>query len=250
MVTKRIIPCLDCRDGRVVKGVNFQGLQDAGSPVELSLRYQEEGADEIVILDVGATVEGRQNQLETIRAVRADLAIPLTVGGGVRELRDIEALLEAGADKVSINTAGVDRPEFIREASEAFGAQCTVVAIDTKWTYNRWSVLTRAGRDVRDIDTLEWCRQVAELGAGEILLTSFDRDGTKEGYDLKLLRAASSAVSIPIIASGGARVADDLYDAFEAGANAALAASIFHYDSLHISDIKAHLAQRGVTVRQ
>jgi imidazoleglycerol phosphate synthase cyclase subunit len=233
-----------------VKGVNFQGLKDAGSPVELSLRYQDEGADEIVILDVGATVEGRQNQLDTIRAVRVDLAIPLTVGGGVRELRDIEALLDAGADKVSINTAGVDRPELIREATEAFGAQCTVVAIDTKWTGDRWSVLTRAGRDVRDIDTLQWCEEVARLGAGEILLTSFDRDGTKEGYDLKLLRAASGAVQIPIIASGGAKTADDLYDAFKAGANAALAASIFHYDNLHISDIKAHLAGKGIRVRQ
>jgi imidazoleglycerol phosphate synthase cyclase subunit len=233
-----------------VKGVNFQGLKDAGSPVELSLRYQYEGADEIVILDVGATVEGRQNQLDTIRAVRVDLAIPLTVGGGVRELRDIEALLDAGADKVSINTAGVDRPELIREASEAFGAQCTVVAIDTKWTGDQWSVLTRAGRDVRDIDTLQWCEEVARLGAGEILLTSFDRDGTKEGYDLKLLRAASGAVQIPIIASGGAKTAVDLYDAFEAGANAALAASIFHYDNLHISDIKAHLAGKGIRVRQ
>ena len=250
MVTKRIIPCLDCRDGRVVKGVNFQGLKDAGSPVELSLRYQDEGADEIVILDVGATVEGRQNQLDTIRAVRVDLAIPLTVGGGVRELRDIEALLDAGADKVSINTAGVDRPELIREATEAFGAQCTVVAIDTKWTGDRWSVLTRAGRDVRDIDTLQWCEEVSRLGAGEILLTSCDRDGTKEGYDLNLLRAASGAVQIPIIASGGAKTADDLYDAFKAGANAALAASIFHYDNLHISDIKAHLAGKGIRVRQ
>jgi imidazoleglycerol phosphate synthase cyclase subunit len=233
-----------------VKGVNFQGLKDAGSPVELSLRYQDEGADEIVILDVGATVEGRQNQLDTIRAVRVDLAIPLTVGGGVRELRDIEALLDAGADKVSINTAGVDRPELIREATEAFGAQCTVVAIDTKWTGDRWSVLTRAGRDVRDIDTLQWCEEVSRLGAGEILLTSCDRDGTKEGYDLNLLRAASGAVQIPIIASGGAKTADDLYDAFKAGANAALAASIFHYDNLHISDIKAHLAGKGIRVRQ
>lgn len=249
MVTKRIIPCLDCKDGRVVKGVKFQGLRDAGSPVELALRYQDEGADEIVILDVGATIEFRQNQVQTIKDVRKDLAIPLTVGGGVRTIDDVAELLEAGADKVSMNTAAVNNPDLIVEASLRFGAQCTVVAIDTKWIDSTWRVLTNAGSDIRQIDTIEWCQEVERRGAGEILLTSFDRDGTKDGYDLALTTAASEAVQIPIIASGGAKTSEDLFKAFQAGANAALAASIFHYDQLSIGSIKQDLRDRGVAIR-
>lgn len=249
MVTKRIIPCLDCKDGRVVKGIKFQGLRDAGSPVELALRYQDEGADEIVILDVGATLEHRQNQVQTIKDVRKDLAIPLTVGGGVRTIQDVEKLLDAGADKVSMNTAAVDNPDLIDEASRRFGAQCTVVAIDTKRIGENWRVLTKAGTEVRPLDTIDWCRVVEARGAGEILLTSFDRDGTQDGYDLALTEQASSSVQIPIIASGGAKTSEDLFKAFQAGANAALAASIFHYDQLSIQSIKRDLFDKGVRVR-
>lgn len=233
----------------MVKGIKFQGLRDAGSPVELALRYQDEGADEIVILDVGATLEHRQNQVQTIKDVRKDLAIPLTVGGGVRTIQDVEELLDAGADKVSMNTAAVDNPDLIDEASRRFGAQCTVVAIDTKRIGESWRVLTKAGTEIRSLDTIEWCREVEARGAGEILLTSFDRDGTQDGYDLALTEQASSAVQIPIIASGGAKTSEDLFKAFQAGANAALAASIFHYDQLSIQSIKRDLFDRGVRVR-
>lgn len=233
----------------MVKGIKFQGLRDAGSPVELALRYQDEGADEIVILDVGATLEHRQNQVQTIKDVRKDLAIPLTVGGGVRTIQDVEELLDAGADKVSMNTAAVDNPDLIDEASRRFGAQCTVVAIDTKRIGESWRVLTKAGTEIRSLDTIEWCREVEARGAGEILLTSFDRDGTQDGYDLALTEQASRAVQIPIIASGGAKTSEDLFKAFQAGANAALAASIFHYDQLSIQSIKRDLFDKGVRVR-
>ena len=249
MVTKRIIPCLDCKDGRVVKGIQFQGLTDAGSPAELAARYQIEGADELVLLDVGASIESRNNQLQTVRDVRAELTIPLTVGGGVREIADIEKLLQSGADKVSINTAAVKNPFLVREASRAFGAQCTVVAVDTKRRGDSWIVITRSGTEEQALDTIEWVKQVEDLGAGEILLTSFDRDGTQLGYDLELLLAVSQAIQIPVIASGGAKVTKDLYEAFNAGADAVLAASMFHYQTHTIGKVKRELRDLGIEVR-
>lgn len=249
MVTKRIIPCLDCKDGRVVKGIQFQGLTDAGSPAELAARYQIEGADELVLLDVGASIESRNTQLQTVRDVRAQLSIPLTVGGGVRAVVDIENLLQSGADKVSINTAAVMNPELVRESSRAFGAQCTVVAVDTKRQGDRWIVLTRSGSEEQALDTLDWVKQVEDLGGGEILLTSFDRDGTQLGYDLELLRAVSQAIQIPVIASGGAKVTEHLFEAFQAGADAVLAASMFHYQTHTIGQVKRELRQKGIEVR-
>ena len=249
MVTKRIIPCLDCKDGRVVKGIQFQGLTDAGSPAELAARYQIEGADELVLLDVGASIESRNTQLQTVRDVRAQLSIPLTVGGGVRAVVDIENLLQSGADKVSINTAAVMNPELVRESSRAFGAQCTVVAVDTKRQGDRWIVLTRSGSEEQALDTLDWVKQVEDLGGGEILLTSFDRDGTQLGYDLELLRAVSQAIQIPVIASGGAKVTEHLFEAFQAGADAVLAASMFHYQTHTIGQVKRELRELGVEVR-
>lgn len=249
MVTKRIIPCLDCKDGRVVKGIQFQGLTDAGSPAELAARYQVEGADELVLLDVGASVEHRNIQLQAVRDVRNELSIPLTVGGGVREVADIERLLQSGADKVSMNTAAVFNPDLVHESSRSFGAQCTVVAVDTKRKGDRWIVLTRSGSEEQALDTVEWVKQVEQLGAGEILLTSFDRDGTQLGYDLELLRAVSSAIQIPVIASGGAKVTTDLYDAFKAGADAVLAASMFHYQTHSIGQVKHELRDLGIEVR-
>ncbi len=249
MVTKRIIPCLDCKDGRVVKGIQFQGLTDAGSPAELAARYQIEGADELVLLDVGASIESRNNQLQTVRDVRAQLSIPLTVGGGVREVQDIENLLHSGADKVSINTAAVTNPLLVQESSRAFGAQCTVVAVDTKRKGDNWIVITRSGTEEQELDTIDWVRKVEQLGAGEILLTSFDRDGTQLGYDLELLRAVSQAIQIPVIASGGAKVTDHLFEAFQAGADAVLAASMFHYQTHTIGQVKRELRELGIEVR-
>ena len=249
MVTKRIIPCLDCKDGRVVKGIQFQGLTDAGSPSELVARYQTEGADELVLLDVGASIESRNNQLQTVRDVRAQLSIPLTVGGGVREVVDIELLLQSGADKVSMNTAAVFNPDLVKDASRAFGAQCTVVAVDTKRRGDQWIVLTRSGTEEQALNTIDWVKQVEDLGAGEILLTSFDRDGTQLGYDLDLLKAVSEAIQIPVIASGGAKVTDHLFEAFQAGADAVLAASMFHYQTHTIGQVKRELRALGIEVR-
>ena len=249
MVTKRIIPCLDCKDGRVVKGIKFQGLTDAGSPAELAARYQIEGADELVLLDVGASIESRNTQLQTVRDVRAQLSIPLTVGGGVREVQDIENLLHSGADKVSINTAAVMNPSLVKESSRAFGAQCTVVAVDTKRKGDQWIVLTRSGTEEQPLDTIDWVKRVEDLGAGEILLTSFDRDGTLLGYDLELLRAVSQAIQIPVIASGGAKVTEHLLEAFQAGADAVLAASMFHYQTHTIGQVKRELRDAGIEVR-
>jgi cyclase len=249
MVTKRIIPCLDCKDGRVVKGIQFQGLTDAGSPSELAARYQIEGADELVLLDVGASIESRNTQLQTVRDVRRELMIPLTVGGGVRAVADIENLLQSGADKVSINTAAVMNPGLVNESSRAFGAQCTVVAVDTKRQGDRWIVLTRSGSEEQALDTLDWVRQVEDLGAGEILLTGFDRDGTQLGYDLELLQAVSQAIQIPVIASGGAKVTEHLFEAFRAGADAVLAASMFHYQTHTIGQVKRELRDVGIEVR-
>jgi cyclase len=253
MLTKRIIPCLDVTNGRVVKGVNFVDLRDAGDPVEVAERYDAEGADELTFLDITATHEGRDTILEIIEATAERVFMPLTVGGGVRNLDDIRALLQAGADKVSINSAAVRNPEFIRAAAERFGSQCVVVAIDAKRvndTPPRWEIFTHGGRRPTGIDALEWAERMEAYGAGEFLVTSMDRDGTKIGYDNVLNRAISSRARVPLIASGGAGNLQHLYDGFvDGGADAVLAASIFHYQQHTIGEAKAYLAQRGVPVR-
>jgi imidazoleglycerol phosphate synthase cyclase subunit len=253
MLAIRIIPCLDCRDGRVVKGVRFQGLRDAGSPAELAAAYEAQGADELVLLDVTATPEGRGNQLETVRTVREQLSIPLTVGGGVRTADDAGALLEAGADKVSVNTAAVHEPQVLTEIATRFGSQCAVLALDAAQERDApdgtWQVVVRSGEQRTELDAVAWARQAVEHGAGEILLTSWDRDGTKSGYDLALLRAVSDAVRVPVIASGGAATAEHLIEALQAGADAVLAASIFHYGEYTVGSLKQTLAQRGIRVR-
>ncbi|MFO1068139.1 MAG: imidazole glycerol phosphate synthase subunit HisF [Geminicoccaceae bacterium] len=249
MLTSRIIPCLDVSHGRVVKGVRFQGLRDAGDPAERAWLYEEQGADEIVILDVSATPEGRGHQLETVRKVRAGLAIPLTIGGGVRKEEDALHLLEAGADKVSVNTAAVERPELLAEIASRFGRQCCVLAIDAAFRDGRFEVLVKGGREGTGIDALAWAREGERRGAGEILLTSWDRDGTRSGYDLALTRAVAEAVRVPVIASGGADSAEHIAEAFAAGADAVLAASIFHDGDTTVADVKLHLMERGVRVR-
>jgi len=249
MLARRIIPCLDVSHGRVVKGVRFSGLRDAGDPAERAALYEEQGADEIVILDVAATPEERGNQAETVAHVRARLGIPLTVGGGIRTEDDARALLEAGADKVSINTAAVFSPELLSEIAAHFGVQCTVLAIDAAWRDGRFEVLIKGGREGTGIDAVEWACAGEARGAGEILLTSWDRDGTRSGYDLELTRAVSQAVRVPVIASGGAAGPEHLLEAFEAGADAVLAASIFHDGDLSVADVKRWLIERGVHLR-
>lgn len=249
MLTKRIMPCLDVSHGRVVKGIRFQGMRDAGDPVELALAYQMQGADEIVILDISATPEGRGHQLGTVERVREGLAIPLTIGGGVRTAVDAQALLEAGADKVSINSAAVADPSLIDAIAGRFGSQCCVVAIDAAMRDGRFEVLVRGGRDGTGQDAVAWAREAQERGAGEILLTSWDRDGTREGYDLVLTRAVAESVHLPVIASGGADHAGHMVEVFAAGADAVLAASIFHDGDLSVGDVKLHLMEAGVAVR-
>ncbi|MGD8452769.1 MAG: imidazole glycerol phosphate synthase subunit HisF [Phycisphaerae bacterium] len=250
MLTVRIIPCLDVSDGRVVKGVRFDRLRDVGSPADLAGRYERQGADEIVLLDVSATPQTRSTCLETVRQVRERLAIPLTVGGGVRSVADAAALLEAGADRVAINTAAVRQPELIGEMAARFGRQCIVVSLDAaRSTQDGWEVLVCSGRERTGIDAIDWARNAQSQGAGEILLTSWDRDGTQAGYDLELLAAASAALSVPIIASGGAAGTGHLLAAVRAGADAVLAASIFHDERLMVSDVKAVLRDSGVEVR-
>jgi imidazole glycerol-phosphate synthase subunit HisF len=249
MLAPRIIPCLDVSHGRVVKGVRFQGLRDAGDPAERAALYEAQGADEIVILDVSATPEGRGNQVETVQRVRARLGIPLTVGGGIRTVNDARALLEAGADKVSVNTAAVHEPALLTEIAERFGRQCTVLAIDAAWRDGRFEVLVKGGREGTGIDAALWAREATARGAGEILLTSWDRDGTRRGYDLALIRAVRQAVQVPLIASGGAADAAHLREAFEAGADAVLAASIFHDDDLSVADVKRTLIRQGIPLR-
>jgi imidazoleglycerol phosphate synthase cyclase subunit len=249
MLTARIIPCLDVSHGRVVKGVRFQGLRDAGDPAERAALYERQGADEIVILDVSATPEGRGNQAGTVERVRARLGIPLTVGGGIRTIDDARALLEAGADKVSINTAAVHRPELLTEIALRFGRQCTVLAIDAARQAGGFEVLVKGGREGTGIDAIRWAREATDRGAGEILLTSWDRDGTRAGYDLELTRAVADAVRVPVIASGGAATPEHLKDALDAGADAVLAASIFHDDDLTVGEVKRALAALGVRVR-
>jgi cyclase len=250
MLAKRIIPCLDVKAGRVVKGVNFVGLRDAGDPVEVAQRYDAEGADELTFLDITASHERRNIILDVVARTAETVFMPLTVGGGVRELQDIRNLLNAGADKVSINTAAVQNPDFVRAACERFGSQCIVVAIDAKRAASRWEVFTHGGRTPTGIDAVEWARRMEAAGAGEILLTSMDRDGTKEGYDIALTRAIVDAVHVPLIASGGVGTLEHIYEGLTAGgATAALAASIFHYREYTVQDCKAYLAARGVPVR-
>jgi len=251
MLTKRIIPCLDVRNGRVVKGVQFKNLKDAGDPAELAKRYEEDGADEIVFLDITASFEGRTPFLDVIERTAENVFIPLTVGGGIRTLNDIQMLLNSGADRVSINTSAVEKPEFIKRASEIFGSQCIVVAVDAKRnSFGKWNVFTISGSYATGLDVEDWCKRVQELGAGEILLTSMDYDGTKAGYDLELTRRVSESINIPLIASGGAGNVEHIYEVLTAGkADAALAASIFHYGICSISELKKQLSDRGLAMR-
>ncbi|MDO8748181.1 MAG: imidazole glycerol phosphate synthase subunit HisF [Candidatus Omnitrophota bacterium] len=272
MLTKRIIPCLDVKDARVVKGVKFLNLKDAGDPVEIAKRYEKEGADELVFLDITASHEKRKIILDVVRRAAENVFMPLTVGGGISNLRDIRDLLNAGADKVSINTAAVKNPKLIRDASLKFGSQCIVVAIDAKRVYSQWSIVNKkkkklstidyqlstkkwevyinGGRTPTGLDALKWARKAEKSGAGEILLTSMDFDGTKKGYDLDLTKAITSAVHIPVIASGGAGKKEDFYAVLTEGkADAALAASLFHYQELTIKEVKSYLRKRGVLAR-
>ena len=259
MLTKRVIPCLDVKDGRIVKGVSFVNLRDAGDPVEVAKQYDEAGADELCFLDITASAEHRDTIIDVVARTAEQVFMPLTVGGGVRNLEDIRRLLEAGADKVSINTAAVKDPEFVKAAATRFGSQCIVVAIDAKRrkkndeevATREWEVYTHGGRNPTGLDVIQWACQMTDYGAGEILLTSMDQDGTKDGYDLLLTAAVSEAVPIPVIASGGAGTLAHLYDALAKGkADAVLAASIFHYKTYSISQTKNYLAQHGVPIRQ
>ncbi len=255
MLAKRIIPCLDVDRGRVVKGVKFVDIRDAGDPVEVARRYDLEGADEITFLDITASSDDRETMVHVVEAVASQVFIPLTVGGGIRTAEDVRRMLNAGADKVAINTAAVFRPEFVREATDRFGSQCIVVAIDAKRVSPpeaplRWEIFTHGGRKPTGLDALDWARRMADYGAGEILLTSMDRDGTKEGFDLSLTRAVSEAVSIPVIASGGVGNLQHLVDGVQlGGADAVLAASIFHFAEYSIGAAKHYMAERGVEVR-
>ncbi len=251
MLTKRIIPCLDVTAGRVVKGINFVGLQDAGDPVEVAERYNEQGADELTFLDITATSDGRDLILPIIEAVASKVFIPLTVGGGVRATQDVRRLLNAGADKVSMNSSAVANPDLVSDASAHYGSQCIVVAIDAKQTApKRWEVFTHGGRKNTGLDAIQWAKEVAKRGAGEILLTSMDRDGTKDGFDLELTATVSKAVTVPVIASGGVGGLQDLVDGIQIGrADAVLAASIFHYGQHSVQEAKHYMAQQGIAIR-
>jgi len=252
VLTKRIIPCLDVKDGRVVKGVQFVNLRDAGDPVELAALYDEAGADELVFLDISASHEGRETMVDVVRQTASRIAIPFTVGGGIRTVEDMKRLLRAGADKVSINTSAVRNPRLVAEGARLFGSQCIVVAIDARWNPDtgRWEVYTHGGRKATGLDAVEWARRAEALGAGEILLTSMDADGRRDGYDLALTRTVAETVGIPVIASGGAGTAEHIYAVLTEGkADAALAASIFHYRETSIGQVKAYLRERGVSVR-
>ena len=254
-LAKRIIPCLDCDNGRVVKGVKFLDIRDAGDPVEISKRYCDAGADEITFLDITASHEGRDTTVATVEAIAGQVFIPLTVGGGIRTLEDIRTMLNAGADKVAINTAAVINPEFVREAAERFGSQCIVVAVDAKQVSVegeelKWAIFTHGGRKPTGIDTIQWVKRMVNYGAGEILLTSMDRDGTKIGFDLPLTKVVSNAVRVPIIASGGVGTLQHLVDGvLEGEADAVLAASIFHFGEFSVEEAKQYMAEKGIEVR-
>lgn len=252
MLTKRIVPCLDVKEGRVVKGIQFVELRDAGDPVELARFYDEQGADELVFLDISASHEGRKTMAEVVKAVASELAIPFTVGGGINSLEDMKVILRAGADKVSLNTAAVLRPELITEGANFYGSQCIVVAIDAKYDdeLGIWRVYTHGGRKETERDVISWAKEAVERGAGELLLTSMDADGEKKGFNIALTKAVSEAVSVPVIASGGAGNADHFAEAFlEGKADAALAASIFHYKETSVAEVKESVKQRGVLIR-
>jgi len=252
MITKRIIPCLDVKEGRVVKGIQFLGLRDAGDPVELAKFYDQEGADELVFLDISASHEGRKTMVDVVEQVAAQLAIPFTVGGGINSLEDMKKILRAGADKVSLNTAAVLNPDLITEGAGFFGSQCIVVAIDAKFdeSLGSWRVYTHGGRKETEWEVVDWAREAVKRGAGEILLTSMDSDGEKNGFNLALNKAVSEAVSVPVIASGGAGSAEHFLAAFNEGkADAALAASIFHYKETSVKEVKDYLEKQGVNVR-
>lgn len=252
MLAKRIIPCLDVNAGRVVKGVNFVDLRDAGDPVELAAKYDQQGADELVFLDITASSDGRQTMIDVVSRTAEEVFIPFTVGGGIREVSDARAMLRAGADKVSVNTAAVQRPELISDIAAEFGAQCVVCAIDAKWNAdeNRWKVFLHGGRTPTELDAVQWATRAVELGAGEILLTSMDRDGTRDGFDISLTKAVSTAVSVPVIASGGVGTLDHLADGVVlGGATGVLAASIFHFGEHTIAEAKDAMTSRGVRVR-
>ena len=250
-LTKRIIPCLDIKDGRVVKGVNFLGLQDAGDPIEVAKRYNDEGADEITFLDITATSDGRKTTIEMVKSVAKEIFIPLTVGGGIKSLEDIYNLLNVGCDKISLNSSAIANPDLITQGAKRFGSQCIVVAIDAKMKKKKkgWEVYTHGGRKNTGIDLEQWAKEAYERGAGEILLTSMDCDGTKNGYDLPQLQKISNLVDIPLIASGGAGSKEHILEALLNGADAALAASIFHYQEIQIASLKHFLRERGIAVR-
>lgn len=252
MLAKRIIPCLDVKDGRVVKGVNFVNLRDAGDPVELAALYDREGADEIVFLDISASNEGRATMIEVVKQTAGEIAIPFTVGGGISQVDDMKRILRAGADKIGINTAAVLNPALISDGARRFGSQCIVVAIDAKYNelWGEWEVYTHGGRKPSGIKALDWVKEAESRGAGEILLTSMDADGTKDGFDLPLTSAVSGLIGIPVIASGGAGKTSDFYDVFTEGkADAALAATIFHYKEISVPDLKQDLKSKGVEIR-
>ncbi|OZI13612.1 imidazole glycerol phosphate synthase subunit HisF [Bacillaceae bacterium SAS-127] len=252
MVTKRIIPCLDVKDGRVVKGIQFVQIRDAGDPVELARIYDDQGADELVFLDISASHEGRKTMVDVVQAVASELAIPFTVGGGINSLDDMKRMLRAGADKVSVNTAAVLRPELISEGADYFGSQCIVLAVDAKWDerLGSWRVYTHGGRKETEHEVIAWVKEAVERGAGEILLTSMDSDGEKKGFDLSLTKAVSEAVDVPVIASGGAGNAEHFLEVFNEGkADAALAASIFHYKETSVNEVKSFLKSQGVKMR-
>ena len=246
---KRIIPCLDVKDGRVVKGVNFVGLKDAGDPVEAAIRYNEEGADELTFLDITASHEERKPIVDIVKEVAKEVFIPLTVGGGISELSDIYDLLNVGCDKVSINSAAVKRPDFINEAAKRFGSQCIVVAIDVKKVNNKWNVFIKGGREDTGLDAIKWAKEVVDRGAGEILLTSMDADGTKAGFDIEITEKISKMVNVPVIASGGAGKMEHFKEVFLHLADAALAASIFHFREIDIMDLKRYLKENNISVR-
>jgi cyclase len=249
-LAKRIIPCLDVDKGRVVKGVNFVGIRDAGDPVEIAKRYNDQGADEITFLDITASHEGRDTTVHMVEAIAEQVFIPLTVGGGIREITDIRNMLNAGADKVSINSAAVYNPDFVRAAADKFGSQCIVVAIDAKQVDDHWEIFTHGGRKPTGINAVEWAAKMADFGAGEILLTSMDRDGVKTGFDLGVTKAISDAVNIPVIASGGVGNLDHLVDGVKlGGADAVLAASIFHFGEYTVQQAKEHMAAAGIEMR-